>query len=426
MSFLSRAPGCRLFFAAVLLAGMFSGLPASGAGEYLPVSRPLPDVVVRALDSGQDVHLARALTGRPAIALLTDAVGSATCPAGRAAAEFQREYGPWFTWAAVLSGPFTASEVERVRDGSPLRLERIYLDRAGAMRAALGIPQLPALVLVDEDGAVVEVCSGSQSAALLEQTALRIRSIAAGSRRRHAGFEDFRLPRVGGTGLASFLDVAGRENTMVSFIHTSCLPCARQLEVLDFARDRQAGQSTFVTVFLDDAPDSRIRGFLAAAGVTPDFVLRDPEFLLARRYGIGTVPALLIVNAEGRIVLSRSGYRDEDRFELYREIDTALAAGALLAKTADPALGEARRIHAEACAFLREGRPEYALLYQQRIREMLPRYPSVHLRVAEAAIAAGDRDLAIRSLARYLAAQPLTYDSPEVRETIAGLLAPGP
>ena len=40
---------------------------------------------------------------------------------------------------------------------------------------------------------------------------------------------------------------------MVAFLHSRCLPCARQLEVLDFARDRQAGRVNFVAVFLDDA-----------------------------------------------------------------------------------------------------------------------------------------------------------------------------
>jgi hypothetical protein len=57
---------------------------------------------------------------------------------------------------------------------------------------------------------------------------------------------------------------------------------------------------------------------------------------------------------------------------------------------------------------------------------MLPEYPSVNLRIAEAAIAAGNRDVAIRSLARYLASQPETYDSSQFREIISGLLAPAP
>ena len=417
-----RGRSCGRLFPALLFVALSCPV-AHAEGETVPVSRPLPDIAIRSLTTSTDVNLARSLAGRPAVLMLTDGSGPPECPVGRAAADLQRDYAPWFSWVAVLSGTFSAEDIERLESASPVRFERLYLDRTSALRTALGIERLPALLLIDQDGAVHEVCSPDGSPARLDEVANRLKALAIGSRRQRAGFEDFRLPLVGSEGLVSFLDVAGSESTMVAFLHTGCLPCARQLEVLDYARVRQAGRVTFVTVFLDTAPDTRIRGFLAAAGVTPDFVLRDPENSLARRYGIDAVPALLVIGADGGIVLSRSGYREEDRDELYGEIELALARGALEAEAVDPVVREARRLHEEACAFLREGKAEYALLFQERIQEMLPGFPSVHLRIAEAALAVGRRDLAIRSLARYLAAQPLTYDSPEVRETITRLLA---
>jgi len=427
MSFLSKSSQIWLLLLPLLiLTEVFGGAQVRAAGEFVVVLRPLPDVLVRSLATSKEIRLAGALAGRPAVLLLTDGSGPPACPVGQAAADLQRDYGPWFSWVAVLSGDWTVSDLETVQGSSPVRFERLYLDRAGAVRATLGIARLPALLLVDEDGAVHETCSPDGSTARFEEVAREIQSLAAGSRRRRSGFDDFRLPQVGREGLVSFLDVAGHENTMVAFLHTGCLPCARQLEVLDFVRDRQAGRVSFVTVFLDGAPATRIRGFLGAAGVTPDYILRDPEMHFANRYGIDAVPALLVIDATGAIALSRSGYRDEDRDELYRELLETFAAGALTAGAADPTVREARRLHAEACAFLREGKPEYALFYQERILELLPGYPSVNLRIAEAALAVGRRDLAIRYLARYLAARPLTYDSSHVRETIAGLLDPGP
>lgn len=425
MSFLSRSSKFLMLPLFFLIGGLGSPAPCA-AGESVVVSRPLPDVQVRSLATGKDVRLAGALAGRPAVLLLTDGSGPPACSVGRAAADLQRDYGPWFTWVAVLSGPFAVSDLESVRSASPVRFERLYLDRAGSVRASLGIARLPALLLVDEDGAVHETCSPDGSTARFDDVTRKLQALAAGSRRRRSGFEDFRLPLVGREGLVSFLDVVGRESTMVSFIHTGCLPCARQLEVLDFARDRHAGRVNLVTIFLDDAAETRIRGFLGAAGVTPDHILRDPDLRFAGRHGIDAVPSLLVIGADGRTVLSRSGYREEDRDGLYRDLELAFADGARLAETTDPTVREARRMHAEACAFLSEGKPEYALLYQERIRELLPGYPSVNLRIAEAALAAGRRDLAIRSLARYLAAEPQTYDSSHVRETIAGLLAPQP
>jgi len=402
-------------------------IPGARAGSReVAESRPLPNVEVRSIATGKDVRLASSLAGRPAVLMLTDGSGPPACPVGRAAADLQRDYGPWFSWVAVLSGAFAVSDLDSVRGASPVRFERLYLDRAGALRAALSVAHLPALLLVDEDGAVHEICSPDGSLARFEEVAQRIRALAAGSRRRRSGFDDFRLPLVGREGLVSFLDVAGRESTMVAFLNAGSRPCARQLEVLDFARDTQAGRVSFVAVFLDGAPDTRIRGFLGAAGVTPDFILRDPERQLAARYGIDAVPALLVIDATGAIALSRSGYREEERDELYRDLVRAFAEGAPAAAAVDPAVREARRLHAEACAFLREGKPEYALLYQERILELLPDFHSVNLRIAEAAIAAGRPELALRGLARYLAAEPRTYDSSQVRQTIAGLLAPGP
>jgi len=426
MSFRSRSPKFWLpLLPLLLLVGGVVCPQAGAAGESVAGFRPLPDIEVRSLATSKDVRLARALAGRPAVLLLTDGSGSPACPVGKAAADLQRDYAPWFSWVAVLSGPFTISDLEAVRSSSPVRFERLYLDRTGAVRAALGLARLPVLLLVDADGVIRQVCSPDGSPTAIEAVAGTLKALAAASRRQSAGIEDFRLPLVGGASLVSFLDVAGRNGTMVAFLQSRCLSCARELEVLDFARDRRAGDISFVAVFIDPAPDSRVRGFLAAAGATPDFVLRDPEFRLAKKYGITSAPALLVIDPRGQLVLSKTGYHEADRDELYGELMSAFDKVAGTAGDSS-VVAEARRLHEEASAFLREGKPEYALLFQQRIAEMLPDYPSVQLRIAEAALALGERDLALRSLAKYLAAQPQTYDSPTVRQTIAGLLAPGP
>jgi thiol-disulfide isomerase/thioredoxin len=306
-----------------------------------------------------------------------------------------------------------------------VHFERIYVDPPGRLREALGIARLPLLLLVDEEGVIRETCSPEGGAEHLAAAARTLRSLALPSRREGLGLEDFRLPLVGGETLVSFLDVAGEDATLVAFMHTGCLPCARELEVLDYARQRHGGRASFVTVFLDPAPEKRIRGFLGAAGALPDFVLRDPELRLAAHYGVRSAPSLVVIDARGEVVLSHSGYREEQREELYAGVMRAFADAAR-ASLADSSLAEARRLHAEACAFMRDGKPAYALLYQERVRELLPEYHSVHLRIAEAALADGQHELALRSLARYLAAKPQTYDSAAVRETIAGLSTPAP
>jgi thiol-disulfide isomerase/thioredoxin len=425
MSFLFQSlRSAALSVTGFLLAGSVWCAPA-GAAAPAALTGPLPDVEVHLLSTSRDVRLAASLAGKPAVVLVTDGTGALDCPAAQAAAELQRDYAPWFSWAAVLSGPLSTEDLQRIRASSPLRLERLYLDRPGALRAAVGGADLPLLLLVDAEGAIRLACRPGEGAAGLAEAAKTLHALAAGARRRGAGVADFRLPAVGAPGLVSFLDAAGREGTLVAFLSSRCLACARELEVLDFARDRKAGRVRFVAVFIDPATDSRIRGFLAAAGATPDFVLRDPDFRLAGRYGIRTAPALLVIDGDGGIVLSRTGYREGDRDLLYQELVRAFEETSAQAE-AGSLVGEARRIDEEACAFLREGKPEYALLYQERVREMLPGYPSVNLRVAEAALAAGRRDEAVRSFARYLAAEPQAYGSAEVRQRIAGLLVPAP
>ena len=382
-------------------------------GAWSPVSRPLPDVLVRSLATSKDVRLAGALAGRPAVLLLTDGSGPPACPVGRAAADLQRDYAPWFSWVAVLSGPFTVSDLESVRGASPVRFERLYLDRAGAVRAALGIARLPALLLVDEDGAVHEICSPDGSTAALRGG--RAESSRPSLPGRDAGAPVSRISgsrRSAGRAWSHSSTSPGATARWSRSSTAGCLPCARQLEVLDFARDRHAGRVNLVTVFLDDAADTRIRGFLGAAGVTPDHILRDPELRLAGRYGIDAVPALLVIDAAGSDrPLAKRVPRGGAGRALQAILNSPSPTGRALAEAADPSVREARRMHAEACAFLREGKPEYALLYQERIREMLPGYHSVNLRIAEAALAAGRRDLALRSLARYLAAR-----APDLRQ----------
>lgn len=406
-----------------LLLGALA-LPAAAAASPPPPAL-LPDVQVRSLLASKDVRLPAELAGKPSLVLVSDGSLSADCPAMRAAVEMQRDYATWFAWAVVLSGPLSAPDLVTFRESSPVYFNRVYLDRPGLVQAGVGIDKLPALLLVDEAGRILASCPADGAATALEESARALWDLAGPARWRHAGFEDFRLPLIGAPGLVSFLDVAGQDGTLLVFVNSRCLACARELEVLDFARHRRGGRVSFVTVFIDPAPDKRIRGFLAAAGATPDFVLRDPELRLAERYAIRSAPAVLVIDTLGAILLSRTGYRENEREQLYAALSSALDEAAA-ADGARSAVAEAQRLHQEACAFMKEGKPGFALFYQERIRELLPNHHSVHLRIAEAALADGQRDVALASLTRYLAVEPRTYDSPAVRRMIAGLAEPAP
>lgn len=399
--------------------------PGALAAEVpAPALRALPSIEVRNPTVMKDVGLAAELAGRPALVLLTDGRRLSET-ATEAAADLQREYGTWFSWVGVASGPLAAEEIQRIREDPSLRLDRFYLDRRGLLKTTLGLPGLPALLLVDENGAIRGSRAPDEGFAALEEAARTLWELAGPARWRRTGIEDFRLPQVGTAALVSFLDVAGQEGTLVAFLNSHCLACARELEVLDFARQRRGGRVSFVAVFIDPANDTRIRGFLAAGGATPDFVLRDTELRLAGRYAIRSAPAILVIDTLGRIVFTKTGYRETERDDLYADLVRSFEEAAAATRPGS-VIAEARRLHEEACAFMREGRPGLALLYQERIAELLPEYSSVHLRIAEAALAAGLHEQALQNLTRYLAAAPQTYDSAAVRRMIAGLAAPPP
>lgn len=410
---------------AALALACLAAVPALAAAPAAVALRTLPDIVVRSLGTRKDVRLPEALAGRPTLVLLTEGAWPPDCPLRTVAGELQRDYATWFSWVAVMSGPLTADDIERIQRDSPVRLDRLYVDRPGLLRAALGVELLPLLLLVDAEGVVREGCASGGDAGALTEAARSLWNLAGPSRWRHSGFEDFRLPQVGGQKLVSFLDVAGAEGTMVAFLNSRCLACARELEVLDLARQERGGRVSFVAVFIDPAEDSRIRGFLAAAGATPDYVLRDPDLRLGGRYAIRSAPALLVIDTLGGIVLSRTGYRESERELLEAELVRAFDEAAPAARSGS-AVAEARRLHEEAGALLRAGKPAEALALQQRILGLLPEYHTVHLRIAEAALADGRLELARESLARYLAAEPMTYDSAAVRRTIEALGTPSP
>jgi hypothetical protein len=144
---------------------------------------------------------------------VTDGVAAPDCPVGRAAADLQREHGTRFSWVAVGSGPMAAEDVERIRDLSPMRVDRLYLDRPGLLREALGASRLPVLLLVDEAGLVRETCTPDGGADRLAAVAQTLWTVARPNRGEESGLDDFRLPLVGSEGLVSFLDVAGEDAT---------------------------------------------------------------------------------------------------------------------------------------------------------------------------------------------------------------------
>lgn len=105
---------------------------------------------------------------------------------------------------------------------------------------------------------------------------------------------------------------------VISFFATWCKPCLRELraiaDVYDDWRD-ETGMKLFL-VSIDDAQNtSKVRPMVDAEGWDYD-VLLDPNSDFFRAMGLQAVPHVMVVDGDGRIVHSHSGYTDGAETEL--------------------------------------------------------------------------------------------------------------
>lgn len=105
---------------------------------------------------------------------------------------------------------------------------------------------------------------------------------------------------------------------VITFFATWCKPCLRELraisEVYDDWRD-ETGMKLYL-VSIDDAQNtSKVKPLVDAEGWDYD-VLLDPNSDFFRAMGLQTVPHVMVVDGNGKIVHTHSGYTDGAETEL--------------------------------------------------------------------------------------------------------------
>lgn len=105
---------------------------------------------------------------------------------------------------------------------------------------------------------------------------------------------------------------------VISFFATWCKPCLRELraisEVYDDWRD-ETGMKLYI-VSIDDAQNaSKVKPLVDAEGWDYD-VLLDSNSDFFRAMGLQTVPHVMVVDGNGKIVHTHSGYTDGAETEL--------------------------------------------------------------------------------------------------------------
>lgn len=99
---------------------------------------------------------------------------------------------------------------------------------------------------------------------------------------------------------------------IISFFAGWCKPCKRELnainEVYDDWRDETGVK--LIAISIDKAQDaSKVKPFVDAEGWDYEILL-DPNSDFMRTMGIQQIPHLLIIDGNGKVVESRSGYTD--------------------------------------------------------------------------------------------------------------------
>lgn len=112
---------------------------------------------------------------------------------------------------------------------------------------------------------------------------------------------------------------------IISFFATYCKPCLRELQAINELYDdwqSETGVEIFV-VSIDDAQNSAKVKTLVEGYDWRYTVLLDPNGELKRALGVNMIPAVIVLNTEGKIIHTKTGYTDGSENELFAKIKTA-------------------------------------------------------------------------------------------------------
>lgn len=120
---------------------------------------------------------------------------------------------------------------------------------------------------------------------------------------------DFTLPIVSGEGNGSSVDLlamAKKEPVVFSFWAGYCEYCPLEMSHLDAYSKRYRGKILFYTVNSHDTPDI-IRQYMAMHGFSLP-VLSDAQHTVAAKYGVDSLPTVIIVDKSGHVRYGQSGF----------------------------------------------------------------------------------------------------------------------
>lgn len=122
------------------------------------------------------------------------------------------------------------------------------------------------------------------------------------------------------------LEEGGKKATFLSFFATYCEPCKRELPYLvelQKAYAAQGFQVVVVTIDKDAAEVAKVKSMVAELGAGFP-VLNDRFGIVARRYGVESLPMSFLIDQAGMVKMTNDGYGEDGPVKLLTQSRMAL------------------------------------------------------------------------------------------------------
>jgi len=320
------------------------------------------------------------------------------------------KYGDTIPWYRIVVREKVNEGVHGQGSSCPVLFHRSFHDMDGRLARATGIEKFPALVILRRGGEIETLFDGL-SPDDLRGTESILSSMRRSDELQGTKARDFRLPEAGTGWPLSLLDASLKNYTMILLLEKGSSESVLELRLLEGVRSRHRSEAVLVAVF-EGGGEVEVMDYMRQLGLTPDFALDDRDSRMSGSYRFGRLPALIVIGPDGRILFAKIGFTREDAAPLAVRLEQYLSR---TGKVSTP-FTEARRIRSEALAWLREGKDSMALIYLERVLEILPEMESVNHRMAEIHRRLGNRREAARCYSRALSSGMC-----DVGEAMAGL-----